>query len=448
MDYYNKYKKYKVKYLSEKNKLMNFTNTLRGGEIKYTCKTTTHKHFCDTDTENYNLCATDETICNKLDYNLNEVDIPKLDTSLLTSSEKKKIDEDIERAYTKGYVDDNLSKSCLIQTHKINKYNYKSSQIVPDKFSIMTLNAMGIYRGNEHVLNLMKVRMDILRNFLVKNKPDIMCFQEMSPIAFELLYTNEIEEIYPFFYEKFFNNSVLQQREKDIEVFIITKYPLKKVTIVPLEGNLSYTNSLGIYEYENLIIFNVYMQAGSENSIGQKHKWHHYSRCRSQQLLYIKKEMDKYSEKAIVVLGDFNFDINGTGDKWPERVQFDKLRLNDSWLDVNGHNDMESGLTENTDINSVRYNSKFEEKKYRYDAIMYSNELIPVNSNVVCNEPVPLNSLTPLLNESYEKSILPKKIPDGKSVIYSRISTIENKVYDMFVSDHFGVMSEFRFKNT
>lgn len=34
MDYYNKYKKYKVKYLSEKNKLMNFTNTLHGVDIK------------------------------------------------------------------------------------------------------------------------------------------------------------------------------------------------------------------------------------------------------------------------------------------------------------------------------------------------------------------------------------------------------------------------------
>jgi len=442
----NNYLKYKNKYfnLRDRGKL----KIMNGGEIKYECPED-YSYLCPNESLNFGLCVNNsklkkDVLCNKLDdYDKDNYRLPIVKNDLLTENDIKKVEENKKRGNEKGYKSDNLLNSCYIQKKNPIIYNYDNFNM-PNVFSIITLNIMGIYRGNESVLNLMKIRMKMLRKELLEIQPDILCFQEMSYTCFNLLYTKEIRKIYPYFSPDINDlESLKDKRGKDIEVFIMSKYPIRKVTLYELEGNLDYTNSLGIYEFDNLVIFNVYMQAGSKKSPGQEYYYQHYSRCRSQELNFIKSIIDSLNTKPCIVLGDFNFDINGSNDEWPEKIMFNNLGLIDSWtrgLD-------ENGLTENTDKNDMRYNSKFEEKKYRYDAILHSKtiELLDDSSKVICNEGLDLEGETYVYNEDYKNAILSKYQPEGTQIR----STIKDgkEIFKLFISDHFAVYSKFRLKN-
>ena len=465
----NKYLKYKYIYLQLKKSQYN----LVGGEIKYECPKD-YPFLCPNTSNNFGLCIKDKSkikqdvLCNKLDdYNKNDYQIPIVNNDLLDENEKVIIQQNIQRGNDKGYIEKNLTKSCYIQSNPPIIYDYN----LRDEFSIITLNIMGIYRNNESVYNLMKLRMNMLNKELLELKPDILCFQEMSNESFELLYNKELQKIYPFYYANDIDE--LNKRNKDVEVFVISKYPIKKVTLYPLEGNLGYSNSLGVYEFDSIVIFNVYMQAGSKKSPGQTFKYQHYSRCRSQQLLFIKSIIDTFKPKPCIVLGDFNFDLNGSIEDWPEKNIFNSIGLSDSWtkgLD-------ESGLTENTDINHMRFNSKLEEKKLRYDAILYTKEnieLLDKSSKVICKNGLYLENELFKYNNDYIKAILPKTIPSGTKLIYKKNNyngsgdssdfnssesfndssdsndsndssdSSSSKIFKLFISDHFGVYCKFK----
>jgi len=419
-----------------------YINILTGGDIIYKCDEDFFE--CQKDTLNFGLCMpkSKPDKCNDMNYDLNsEIRIPQPDKDKLNSEERKYLDELKKKGLAKGYIEKNLTNSCYKQNNNpiIFEYNF----IIPTNFSIATINAMGIYRGNNiDLFNLIDLRMKMLGNQLAEYNPTIICFQEMSEVSFDLLYTPQIRKLYPFFYEH--NLSELKtSRNKDIEVFVLSKIPIKKVTIYPLEGNLDYTNSLGVYEFDNLIIINVYMQAGSSSSPGQQFKSLHYSRCRSQQLHFIKSIIDNNSTKPYIILGDFNFDLNTTDtNHYPEKAQLDQLEFIDTWT----HGTDTSGLTENTDINTLRWNSKFEEKKFRYDAIFYKgNNIGSIKcSEVIFNIP---KSLEGEENRWYESTILSK--PEnrvGQKIRYNKEGSVENPIYDLFISDHFGVFAEFILK--
>jgi hypothetical protein len=244
------------------------------------------------------------------------------------------------------------------------------------------------------------------------------------------------------------------------------------------------------------------MQAGSEISPGQKYKWENYARCRRQQLMFIKQKIEEINAsssvpKAIVVLGDFNFELNSiayqtTKDpnghliyepsssdmKWSEHkflVGPRGLNLYDSYKEL--HNDdmdktIREGLTENTDINTFRYLGKLEKKELRYDGIFFNDLLEPIESNVVNNTPTKLNadeSTVQLFgsngindyannvekyNRQYAKYMIfdPKgnvKADEKKQTFFDTEKGREllRDGYELFVSDHFGVMTTFRFKH-
>jgi exonuclease III len=329
------------------NKNVKYINILNGGVINYSCDQVNGWTECPTNTKNFGLCVKDRNICNADQYLNTDVDLPKLQPGA-TEDEIEQIKKDEAMGAKKGYMETFLTNSCYVQRSEPIIYNYDFQ--VKKNFTIATINAMGIYRGNSDVLELMKLRMEMLAEEIAERDIDIICFQEMSSVAFDLLYTKNLRKKYQFFYE---NNLDLEGRNKDIEVFILSKFPVKRVTIYPLEGNLSYTNSLGVYEFDNLIVINSYLQAGSKNSLGQKYKYINYSRCRSQQLYFIKSITDSFEGKPCVILGDFNFDLNGTVEEWPEKAKLRELGFIDSW--TGGNNP--SGLTEDTDKNTMRWNS-------------------------------------------------------------------------------------------
>lgn len=382
-------------------------------------------------------------------------------------------------------------------------------------FTILTQNALGLYRGRyreppeneelEATYDIMKLRTALFRQFLKDNRPDFVCLQESTRTFIDLLDKDEVNTMYPYMYPTEEEMVELETKGANATTSMLSKYPAKKATTYMLQGNSSYYNALGVYEFDNLIIFNVYMQAGSEISPGLKYRWENFARCRRQQLIFIKQEIKKITDscsckKGVVVLGDFNFELNSihyrgeeTGNaekdenghliydpatsdmKWSEHkflVGPNGLNLNDSYKELhidNPDKDIKMGLTEYTKINTFRYLQKLEEKELRYDGIFFNNDLIPLRSEVVNNIPVKLNADAVVLfeangvpeykdnigkyNKEYEEFIVFN--PTGnvgaikaKDDFFSERPDINKENgFELFVSDHFGVMTTFKFKD-
>jgi exonuclease III len=439
------------------------------GGGKFTRKCGKGKIECPKKSVNFGLCVDEskQELCNTLDYDPSDKESISLPEFCV--DDVVEFADDIIRGKEKRYSPHNFIKPCSNKDDVSDiVIDNETGDNVPNDFSIITMNAMGIYRGDEPVeldedgnytgknesLILMSLRCKIVRDFLLKNKPDMICFQEMSETFFNFLYTEKVKDIYPYFYESDLTN--MKKRSKDIEVFILSKYKPKKITVVALTGNLDYTDSVGIYEFNNLVVVNVYLQAGSRASPGQKYFWQDFSRCRSQQLGYIKNKIAPFMTKnmGVIVLGDFNFDINsiGTEDEtnWPEGIILKGLGLIDSWNHFHRNPKpntqlWKDGLTENTETNTLRYNSKLEPKMFRYDAIFANSKLSVSNSFVVFDKGLPLH--TEKENSAYESVIIPKSVKSS-SKLMAKIIKNRDGGYDLFASDHFGVMTEFTFKKS
>jgi exonuclease III len=444
--------------MKSKRSFKRFKYIKRKGGGSFTRKCGKGKIECSKDTINFGLCVKNPDTCNTLDYdptNKDEIDLPEF-----CVDDVVEFADDVIRGKEKRYSPHNFIKPCS-NAEQVTVIDNQTGDSVPNSFSIITMNAMGIYRGDDPIemdqhnnytgtnesLLLMSLRCKIVHDFLIKNKPDMVCFQEMSEAFFKFLYTPELKNVYPHFYEN--DLTTMKQRNKDIDVFILSKYRPKKISVVALAGNLDYTDSIGIYEFNNLVVVDVYLQAGSRASPGQKYFWQDFSRCRSQQLGYIKKQIAPFMNKGVIVLGDFNFDINSIDTEeesnWPEGTILKGLGLTDSWQSFHenpepGSSKWKSGLTENTETNTLRYNSKLEPKMFRYDAIFSNSKIKVTDSKVVFNDGIPLR--TTKENEAYESVIIPKSVKSNPK-LRSKIIKNDSGGYDLFASDHFGVMSTF-----
>jgi hypothetical protein len=453
---------------------------------------------------------------------------------------------------TAATIDVDYTQSTYKRRSNVSEINIMDFSPIPNNFKIATQNALGLYRGeynantnktpeteykeiatarkvdakddtlkekwakqeethakNEATFNLMRLRTALFRDFLRQDQPDFVCIQESTRTFINLLDQQDIPDLYPYIYPTE-DEMVNQERNgANATTSLLSRHPAKKSTTYMLQGNSSYFNALGVYEFDNLVIFNVYMQAGSEISPGQKYQWENYARCRRQQLMFIKAKIDLIKrapgDKAIIVLGDFNFELNSvryqgeTGRppynisdlvydptnsnmNWAEHkflVGDNGLNLNDSYkqLHINNSDDfIREGYTEFTDINTFRFLGKLEEKTLRYDGIFYNNSLIPLSSNVINNRPTILDSDDETIdlfrrngiidyqdnirnyNEQYDKFMIfnPKgniSAFEKKMNFLNNYNTYKGKKltidfgYELFVSDHFGVMTEFTFSH-
>jgi len=431
--------KYLKKYLKYKNKYLNLQKQIGGNhgikeKISWKCSEP-NKILCPRNSINLGLCTDSIEKCDDVTI---DGQLPSIE--ITSESERTEYEKAIEKGKEKGYTDTNLNKSCYgVENIKVYKHDKKDNKI-PDIFSIITLNAMGIIRGNGDKIILMKERVKLLVDQILSSDPvpDILCFQEMSTEFYDELY-KQIGSIY-----QFSNHQVLGEiKSDDVTNFIISKYNPIRTKFVKLKGNLFYPNSLGIYEFENLVVFNVYLQAGSVSSLGQKNKWKHYSRCRIHELIYISNIIKEYN-KPFIILGDFNFDLNDTnGIIFPEIEHLKKIMEDNNCVDSFKYiNPVSRGLTEDTDINSLRWNDKFEIKKYRYDAIFSNYRLTPINSKLFANIPKILDTEENI--NAYVNVFVKDKINNPK---LKYIGPVDNKQYELFVSDHFGVLSQFHIKN-
>jgi len=472
-----------------------------GPGYKKTCRSP--RKMCNKEKVNFALCVKNESDCSNPDYEFHynpETRMVEQNTksvsrfrikpdSSLSKDERKSLRKDVLRQQEigrlKSYVPEFAPTSCFVQKKEnvSREYSIGASRL-PKKFSIVTQNALGLYFGkpeedldltdekdrkNKAVLNIMRLRTAYFRQFLTENDfPEFLCFQEMTPEFFRLLYTESgtMRETYPHFYPNEEDFARLTSQGANATVMLISKYPALKQTTYMLQGNSSYYNALGVYEFEDIVIFNVYLQAGSPFSPGLKYNWENASRCRRQQLVFIKSLINSYgSEKAIVVLGDFNFELNSIHydgspddtDNWSELVFLKALGLKDSFKSLHPS---DPGFTENTEINTLRYLGKLEDKQLRYDGIFFNDKLQANVCAVVNNEPLKIKEenrsqlelpmpFDPVkINEDYELALVFKPGTDPKSieklVEYKEKKSLADG-YELFVSDHFGVMTTFEF---
>jgi len=269
-----------------------------------------------------------------------------------------------------GYVSADLGRGCWTTGSKLKidyEATYKTFDVVPDSFSLLTYNIWGL-AVRPNLRKLFGLRKDLLIKTLKSLNSDMMCLQEMSDFSY-----NELQDYiktYKFASEVPYP-AKNPERNHSVDVYFMSKYQPRRVVVYGLPGVLGYANALLVVEYPNLIIFNIYSQAGSKLSIGQEDTWIHYSRCRYD-LMNIIYDLIKadYADDNVVVCGDFNFHQDGRRSDWPELEmieKFKKIGFVDTYRKVN----KDRGLTEDTDKNLMRWNQKLIEKKLRFDAILY-----------------------------------------------------------------------------
>lgn len=333
-----------------------------------------------------------------------------------------------------GYVTNNLHVRC----NEL-KLEYSEKFIggkLPDNIKIITYNIWGlcIEQNDKDFMNFKKeliiTRMKQVVKEIKKYQPDIICFQEMSDLSLSLL--KSLYNDYPYRYETNFNQELIRkQRLHEVEVYVFSKYPAQQVKLYSIRGNLNYTDSFMIIEFKDVNIYNCYLQAGSKKSPGQENYWTHYSRCRKDQILEIKK-LILQDKKSVILVGDFNCHLDGGEYDWTEVKEL--TYFNDSFREINPY---ESGYTEDTDINLMRWNTKFIKKQVRYDGILYKGtNLNPLNSIVIGKTPIIISS------ELSNKFINYIVSPDDKKLI-----KYYNNNFVLFPSDHFGVMTTFNIKH-
>jgi hypothetical protein len=371
-----------------------------------------YPYFCGKNSNSFGLCKKQLEDCDNV--NIDGV-IPTLAIDYI----------DINKGTKFGYHTENLHKRCnniILNKEEIFNNNF----LLPSMLSIMTYNIWGLPPKNDFIFKIMKIRINLIVNIILKNSPDIICFQEVSLISFNIL-KKRLSYIYKYQYETNYYFDEILKRNREVETIIFSKYPVCNYQVYSLDGNLRYNNSLIRAEFNNFVLYNVYLQAGSKHSPGQEHYWFHYTRCRIDQIKRIKELIDK-DNKPVIICGDFNFHLDG-GDDW---LEYDEIKdyFKDSWKEIRKNN----GFTENTDINTMRWNLKFQEKKVRFDGILYKSEKIyPIFCKIVGKKSVPLNKeMTQLFIKNF--------VSDDKN----KIKYNNKKTINIFPSDHFGVIAKFK----
>jgi hypothetical protein len=143
----------------------------------------------------------------------------------------------------------------------------------------------------------------------------------------------------------------------------------------------------------------------------------------------------RFVDKKIILCGDFNTHLDGSYDNWPELRQISNLNLKDAYKTLNSN----LGYTEDTNINKMRWNIKFQKKLFRYDAILLRN-ITPITCNIIGKIPFDLTvDETNKVIEFLKIQGLEEKL---HNLVYKKDSN--PKILDWWPSDHFGLVSELK----
>ena len=346
-----------------------------------------------------------------------------------------------------AYVEDYLGRHCYFPPDKL-KLDYEAifedGEPVPETFAFLTYNIWGLAATPNHK-HLFQLRKDLLEKTIRNTKADILCLQEMSEFSYQQL--EPLIKEYKFASEVPYPASTTN-RNRSVDTYVLSKYKPSRVAVYGLPAVLGYEDSVTVIEFPNLIAFNLYNQAGSKHSPGQQHKWLHYSRCRYDilQTLY-DLIVKQYSKQNVILCGDFNFDLDGDVEDWPELEMIHKLREIGFIDTFRTLNPKDPGFTEDTDLNFMRFNQKLMEKHYRYDAVLYK----PAPPNSVLSWALRTSQLVGVESQCLDKKesewFLDRMSEAKGGREHMLKGCKENKSDDLLLpinpSDHFGVLSTF-----
>lgn len=392
--------------------------------------------FCSKGTRQQGLCVKTKADCDRLNVEPRIAPLPPT--------------EDRSGARY-GYVDQYLSHSCYLDAAAVRANTdyeavFDDGEPVPESFSFLTYNIWGLARTEEHK-HLFGLRRELLVRTILEANADLCFMQEMSVFAYEQLADPLIHRIDPTTGQPLYafasevpypasGSRSVEERNRIVEVYCMSKYRPSRIRVIGIEGVLGYKNSLMIVEYPNLVVLNLYNQAGSRSSPGQTHKWLHYSRCRAEILQTIHDIIDTdYHEANIVLCGDFNFHLDGARSDWPELAAMRRI-LHMGFVDTFRHrNPYDPGYTEDTDLNYMRWNQKLIEKKYRFDAVFAKGPWFIRDARLVGTESQLLDAIE---SEWFLKNIS-EFVPGGVKTL----AGIRDGLVPINPSDHFGVLTKF-----
>ena len=396
-----------------------------------TCQNPSYPFLCYTDTENYGLCVKDQHECNQKISRNNDM----LPNDCMT-------EEQIKLGQQYAYEKSNLHTDCQNLTIVVDNKYYNATP-VPKNFKVCSWNVWGLTKKitQEFANWSIPKRLNIICDNILENDIDIVCLQEVSNLVFETI-QSRLGHKYDFYDDNIDIEKTLPRFKRSLEnIFIVRK------TIKPslfqnylLQGNLDFNNNINILEFPNLVIINGYFQAGSKFSPGQENVAIHYSRCRYEQLKALSVFIEKYDDRPIIIVGDFNLNLDGNRVDWPETKYLDYLKsigFIDSYRSLFPDMIENPGFTEDTQVNFMRYNNKFIEKQFRFDGIL-----------VKCIEPIdcailgmlPISGLTEEETAEVIENYVYKKTEQ-----LSRARMTGDSVA-LWPSDHFGIMTELQFE--
>ena len=383
--------------------------------------------YCEKNTISRGLCVSDEADCSKRSNSPKNVPITP--------------ENSVGAKY--AYTEEGLGRHCYYtnETIKLNFHkSFDDGEDIPTNFSCLTYNIWGLAK-NEKLQKLFSLRQSLLEKTLRESGADILCLQEMGEFSYgklqglisEYKFASEI----PYPAE---GTPSIKDRNRGVDVYFLSKYKPSEIYMYGIQGVLGYANALLVIEYPNLIIFNLYSQAGSKSSPGQQHKWLHYSRCRYDILDTIFNLIKaKFSHGTqFIICGDFNFHLDGTIDEWPEMAMIEQFKSDgfvDTFRKVHPDKEKVPGFTEDTDLNVMRWNQKLIEKKYRFDAIFYKGPFVPRKSEMIGLEYECLNK-----NDS---NWFIENISEAKGDERDTLTRCIEKKIPINPSDHFGVLTTF-----
>jgi len=391
------------------------------------CDDKDHKYLCPMQSRNIGLCVKNAEDCDKLLTERNENMIPKI----------RGIVDDRSKDY--GYEDKYLYNNCATLVN-VQDINYENYGILGENLKICSWNVWGILKYKKPFITWsLNKRINNIIDIILQEDIDILCLQEISTPVYKILRARLGDKYY--FYDENINiEKTSTERNRGLEILFLSKIRAYRYQNFLLGGNLDYKNNLSVLEFPNFVLFGCYCQAGSKFSIGQEKKWFHYSRCRSEQLEILFQEIRKYKQEKMVILGDINFHLDGNIEDWPEVNNLQKLKeygFIDSYRSLFPNIAANPGLTEDTEVNLMRYNSKFVDKKFRYDGIL-SKGLTPVDCKILGTNQIRLTTdeIVNMIDqfvyiENIDKIRVAKSAenPEGELALWP--------------SDHFGILSHF-----
>ena len=275
----------------------------------------------------------------------------------------------------KKIIDNKFYKYNKIEKKWINNIDNIDKKYDLNDFTIATWNIWGSAHFDK--ISLIDKRLKYIINILKQENITIICLQEISQkIINKLCNTNFIKNNYyiscieqPWISEKIdLPNSSYDGYEPNCWTVILSKIPPNKSNYIVLKSDKIEFSSV-VAEFNNLTIANLHLQSGGLASGLDKKVGLKYHICRKDQMKDIKNFIStNYNSKNIIYTGDFNCDLN-KNKLFPERTHIIK-DLKDSWIETG--NDGKDGTTENTYINTMRYNIKGLHKNYRYDGKLHT----------------------------------------------------------------------------